>query len=238
MRKVCIRINSKIKYNELSGNANQWPGFRDEDGRFLVFSNDGREQVREGDLIVWDHGTFGHIGVVTKTQADEITVAHQNGGIGTYASLVETKMKLVERIIKDIAPGTNRSPIYKSIQTITHFIRINSPAEKLTSYDASMRASTTNMTFAPTQVGKSVTKSIKIANSKGTGPLTISSITLSKGEAFSVDASSFTISPGETHTFKVTFTPSSSGEFKDRIVIRSNADDNPTWVIHLSGSGT
>lgn len=237
-KRYVSELNSNIKYNELSGNANQWPSFRDEDGRFLVFSNDGREQVREGDLIVWDHGTFGHIGVVTKTQADEITVAHQNGGIGTYASPVETKMKLVERIIKDIAPGTNRSPIYKSIQTIPYFIRINSAGEKWTSYDASMTASTTNMTFAPTQVGKSVTQSIKIANTKGAGPLTVSSITLSRGKDFSVDVSNFTIEPGETQIVKVTFTPSSSGECKDRIVIRSNADDNPTWVIHLSGSGT
>ena len=237
-------LNSNInrKESDAWGNAINWPANRANDakdpGKYLVFANDGREQVREGDLIIWNHGAYGHIGVVIKTAKDYISVAHQNGGTGTYASPIGTTMKLENGVIKDIKPGTNRSPIYKSIQTIPYFIRINSAAEKMTSYSASLRASTTNIAFAPTQVGKSVTKSIKIANSKGTGPLTVSSITLSKGEVFSVDASSFTISPGETHTFKVTFTPSSSGEFKDRIVIRSNADDNPTWVIHLSGSGT
>ena len=230
------------KETDAWGNAINWPANRANDNKdpdkYLVFSNDGKERVREGDLIIWNHGQYGHIGVVIKVAKDYISVAHQNGGTGTYASPIGMTMKLENGVIKDIKPGTNRSPIYKSIQTIPYFIRINSAAEKRKSYDASMKASTTNMTFASTQVGKSVTQSIKIANTQGTGPLTVSSITLSRGEAFSVDASSFTITPGETQIVKVTFTPSSSGECKDRIVIRSNADDNPTWVIHLSGSGT
>jgi hypothetical protein len=67
--------------------------------------------------------------------------------------------------------------------------------------------------------------------------LEISSITLSRGDAFSVDVNNCSIEPGDAKVVRVTFTPPASGDYKDRIIIRSNADDNPTWAIHLSGSG-
>ena len=67
--------------------------------------------------------------------------------------------------------------------------------------------------------------------------LNISSISLSKGDAFSVDVTSGSIAPGDFHVVRIKFMPSSAGEFKDRIIIKSDADDNPTWVIHLTGTG-
>ena len=106
------------------------------------------------------------------------------------------------------------------------------------SYDASMSASTTNIKFSPTQVGKSVTQTFKIANSKGVDALTVSSISLSKGDAFSIDVTNCIIQPGEVRSVEVTFTPSVSGNYKNRVIIRSDAEDNPIWVIQLAGSGT
>jgi surface antigen len=237
------QLNSDLNRKETDtwGNAINWPYNRKNEtkdpDKYLVFDNDGSERVREGDLLVWKHGDYGHIGVVISVKADRISVAHQNGGTGTYALPIGTSMKLENGVIKDIVPNTNRSPIFKSIQPVTHFIRINSPNEHTTSYNASMTASTTNMAFTPAQVGKSITQTFIINNPKGMDKLEISSITLSRGDAFSVDVTNCSIEPGDAKVVRVTFTPSASGEYMDRIIIKSNADDNPTWAIHLTGSG-
>ena len=237
------QLNSDIKRKETDtwGNAINWPYNRKNEtkdpNKYLVFANDGSERVREGDLLVWKHGDYGHIGVVISVKADRISVAHQNGGTGTYASPIGTSMKLVNGVIKDIAPGTNRSPIFKSIQPVTHFIRIDNPNEHITSYKASMTASTTNIAFTSAQVGKSITHTFIINNPKGKETLEISSITLSRGDVFSVDVTNCSIEPGDAKVVRVTFTPSASGEYKDKIIIKSDANDNPTWAIRLSGSG-
>lgn len=230
------------KYEERNwGHAIEWPYDRENDtkdpGKYLVFANDGRERVREGDLIVWQHGKYGHIGVVISVKPNEISVAHQNGDIGTYASPIGTRMKLENGVIKDIAPGTNRSPIFKSIQYVPYFIRINSDDEHFRPYNASMSASTTNIKYNPTPLGKSVTKTFIIYNSKGMGTLNISSIAAKRGNGFSVDVTKCSIKPGDFQPVNVTFTPSESGEYKDIIMIESDADDNPTWTVHLSGTG-
>ena len=59
----------------------------------------------------------------------------------------------------------------------------------------------------------------------------------STGDVFSVNQNSCTINQGETKTFTVTFTPNKADNITDKIVIRSNASDNPTWEIQLSGIG-
>ena len=235
-------LNSNINkpLNSTWGDAIDWPYNRANDtsdpGEYLVYANDGHMQVREGDLIVWDHGTCGHIGVVIKTSEKYISVAHQNGGTKRYALPIGTTMKIDENgVVKDIKPGTNESPIYGSIQPINYLIRIHNEFEDVSAYERSMRASTTELEFK-TEVGKSQTKKFWVKNS-GYTPLTISSMSLANGKAFQVNESSCTINPGVTKEFEVTFTPTTSSEYEDRLVIRSDADDNPTWLIHLSGTG-
>ncbi len=236
------------------GNAIQWPSFRKDDpywkqdnGKYIVYPNDGSTRIREGDLVVWNHGGYGHIGVIIKTAQKKtangnieeyVSVAHQNGGIRKAATRpIGTTMKIVDGVLKDIQPGSNNSPIFKTPQPITHLIRINNDAETVTSYSASMNASTTNMAFGNVATGKSVKKTFKVFNA-GPDILTISSIALTRGTAFSVDVSNCTIEAGETRTITVTFKPTKAGEYKDRIAIQSDADDNPLWVIQLSGIGT
>ena len=242
---LCIRyvtlLNANINrtINDIWGDANLWPYNRAHDkidpGEYIVFANDGGNKVREGDLIVWDYGKFGHIGVVIKTTATYISVAHQNGGTGQYALPIGSTLKIENGVVKDIKPGTNRSPIFASSHPIPYFIRINNDAENIEAYSRSMKASTTEMQFK-TEVGKSQTKKFWVKNS-GYSPLTISSMTLANGKAFQVNESSCTINPGVTKEFEVTFTPTTQGEYEDRLVIRSDADDNPSWLIHLSGTG-
>ena len=259
---LCKRYVTKIfpdikrPYGPGWGNAWNWPENRggesgQDKGKYIVFAN-GERQVREGDLIVgrwqfwnsklnngnggWDW--TGHIGVVIKTEKDRISIAHQNGGAGEYAYPIGTRLLVDEdRVVKDYNPAIGRSPIYgNNIKPITHFIRRYHSSEDYTSYTASLRASTTNMEFGTVDVGQSKTMTFDIKNS-GTSTLTISSMSLTKGEAFSLDASNCTIGQGETRTFTVTFTPTKAEEFKDRIFIQSNAEDNPQWTIQLSGTG-
>lgn len=234
-------LNAQINRRTNWGNANAWPNNRAKDdidhGAYIVYPNDGRNQVREGDLIVWDRSTWGHIGVVVKTTENYISVAHQNGGVGTNALPIGMTLKKENGIVKDIRPGSDHSPIFAGVIPIPYFIRVNSDAETVTTYSATMNVNTTHMKFGKVDIGNSSTKSFVISNPNGNSALTVSYVRLSKGKVFSTDATSCTIGPGETRTFNVTFAPSNSGDFEDRIVIGSNADDNPTWTIKLSGSG-
>ena len=241
-KRYVIELNGQIdrKYSALWGNAKQWPDKRAYDdidpGEYLVLENNGNNKVREGDLIVWDYGAYGHIGVVIKTTKNYISVAHQNGGIGKNALPIGSTLKIENGIVHDIRPGSDKSPIFKNSHPISNFIRINNPAESVDFFDRSLVVSTTNLKIG-SSTGSPRTKSFTIINS-GLYDLTISSIQLSKGEVFSLDIPTYIIAPGEEKTFNVTFSPSSPGEYSDRIVIRSNAEDNPLWVIQLLGKAT
>lgn len=249
-------LNSNInrKLSDSWGHAWNWPYNRQNDtkdpGKYIVFPNDGSRQVREGDLIVWQYKQWvynkekgknelvdrGHIGVVIKTTENSISIAQQNAGTGKYTLPIGTKMKVVDRVVYDIHPETSVGAVYARTdppKDPTYFIRFNHDAESVSSYSATMKASTTNLQFN-VEKGKSRIKRFKITNS-GYSTLTISSIKLAKGDAFSIDATKCTIEHGESKVVSVTFNPSRSGEYKDRILIESDADDNPKWYIQLSG---
>ena len=235
-----LNPNIDRKLSDKWGNAINWPSERANDGMdpgdYIVYANDGSAKVREGDLIVWHYGSYGHIGVVIKTTETYISVAHQNGGTGKNALPIGSTLKIENGIVKDIKPGSDQSPIFATSKPIYYFIRMYNSAEDVVSYTATMTASTTNMAFGEVEAGKSTKQTFTVTN-KGYATLTISSMTPSKGEAFSVDASNCTIEHGETRTFTVTFAPTKTGEYKDRIIIKSDAEDNPQWFIHLTGTG-
>ena len=121
-------LNGKINRRTDWGNANAWPNNRTNDdidhGAYIVYPNDGRNQVREGDLIVWDHSTWGHIGVVTKTTENYISVAHQNGGVGINALPIGMTLKKENGIVKDIRPGSDHSPLFAGVIPSPYFIQI------------------------------------------------------------------------------------------------------------------
>jgi len=235
-------LNSRINrpLNSTWGNANQWPSRRANDdidpGEYIVYNNDGNTRVREGDLIIWQSGTYGHIGVVIKTTESYISVAHQNGGIGRNALPIGSTLKIVDGVVKDIKPGTNSSPIFATPKVISHFIRIYNQAEEISGYSRSLTASTTNLKFGKRNVNTSFTRKFTITN-RGYSPLTISSMTFNVGKAYKINMTSCTIGYGETKEFEITFTPSEPIDYEDRLIIRSDADDNPVWCIQLSGKG-
>ena len=229
------------------GNAINWPQKRENDmadwgDKYMVFVNDGYERPREGDIIVWNQGNYGHVGVIIKTgkekDGDEyIKVAHQNGGVGTYALPIGMKLKVEDKVIKNVRPGTNYAPIFSPSTVISHFIRVYNKNEVYSSYDGSMTASTTYLKFGNRDVGTSFTRKFTITN-HGSWLLTISSMTFAKGDAYKINIPSCTIGYGQTKEFEVTFTPTVPGEYEDKLSIRSNAEDNPLWEISLSGKAT
>ena len=234
-------LNGHIRRTSGWGDANEWPYNRANDnideGAYLVFPNDGRRQVREGDLVVWDHKKWGHMGVVVKATDNYVSIAHQNGGVGTHSLPIGTRLKVEEGIVRDIKPGSDHSPIFGGVTPIPFIIRVNSDAESAKTYYSTMSVNTTNLKFGKVDVGDSSTKSFEISNPNGHSTLTVSYVRLTKGKVFSTDAVSCSIEPGRTKTFNVTFAPTGSGDYEDRIVIQSDADDNPNWMIRLSGSG-
>ena len=222
------------------GNAWDWPRRRKaEPDNFMVFDNNGSEKVREGDFIVWQFSGVGHIAVVIKVTNDFISIAHQNGGTKWMAYPIGTKLHLVNGVIKDEHPDyPGQSPIYGSPKTITHFIRFKHQSDVEEDYRRMMSPDKNYIEFPRTQTGDSKTINFTITNN-GKDPTTISSFSFSKKDSpFSTNATPCTISgKGGSKTFSVTFSPKKAGEFKDKLVIRSNASDNPTFEISLTGVG-
>ena len=76
---LCKRYIEKHYGYNTSGNAIEWPAKRaKEPDKYIVFANDGTRKVREGDLIVWNYGVYGHIGVVIKTTPKYISDLDRN----------------------------------------------------------------------------------------------------------------------------------------------------------------
>ena len=224
------------------GNAWDWPRRRKaEPDNFMVFDNNGIEKVREGDFIVWQYSGIGHIAVVIKVTNDFISIAHQNGGVKWMAYPIGTKLHLVNGVIKDEHPDyPGQSPIYGSPKTITHFIRFKHQYDVKEDNDKMKKMSPDKnyIEFPKTQTGESRTINFTITNDGGM-PTKISSFSFSKENSpFSTNATPCTISGGGgSKTFSVTFSPKKAGEFKDKLVIQSNASDNPTFNIMLTGVG-
>lgn len=228
------------------GNANLWPDRRRNEindkgvNKYIVFPNDGSKQVREGDVIVWTKGTYGHVAMVVKTTPNYISIAHQNGG--AKATPIGTTLSIINGVIKDLKYDINNDKPTEKVSVlgwpITYFIRINSENENPISFTKSMRINTTNITFPDTDInGDERSETFTIQNTSPNGTLVITSFELSNNEVFSTDIAPCSIDPGKKQTFHVTFAPKRPNVFKGCLVIKSNADDNPTWTINLSGKG-
>jgi hypothetical protein len=98
-------------------------------------------------------------------------------------------------------------------------------------------ANPSNLSFSSTQVGNSQTVSETLTNSEN-GSVTISQVTVS-GTGFSISGitTPLTLTPWQSTSFSITFTPSSAGNFSGTVSITSDAS-NPSLSIALSGSGT
>jgi hypothetical protein len=94
-----------------------------------------------------------------------------------------------------------------------------------------------SVTFPSVTVGRSQSQTETVTNSGGTNA-TISQIAAS-GVGFSVSGvtTPITLTPGQSTSFSVSFTPESAGSFSGSVSITSNAS-NSNLTIPLSGTGT
>ncbi|MGA7512838.1 MAG: choice-of-anchor D domain-containing protein [Candidatus Sulfotelmatobacter sp.] len=101
---------------------------------------------------------------------------------------------------------------------------------------ATLTATPTSLTFASVPLGQNQTQTETVKNTGGVNAA-ISAATAS-GTGFSVVGIStpLTLTPGQSTSFSVTFTPSSAGNFSGSVSITSDAS-NPSLTIPLNGSG-
>ena len=100
---------------------------------------------------------------------------------------------------------------------------------------ATLTATPASLTFSNVVIGQSQTQTETVKNTGG-GNATISAAAVS-GTGFSISGISapLTLAPGQSASFSVTLTPSSSGNFTGSVSLTSNAS-NPALSVPLSGT--
>ena len=103
---------------------------------------------------------------------------------------------------------------------------------------AGLTLSASTLAFGNTVVNATATQYLTLT-SAGTGALTISAASVS-GSGFSISGVSFpiTLSPGQSTSLPVRFTPGMAGAAAGTLSISSTAYGSPTKVVSLSGAGT
>jgi hypothetical protein len=102
---------------------------------------------------------------------------------------------------------------------------------------AALSATAASITFTSVQVGQNQAQTETVTNTGGVNA-TISQATAT-GTGFSLTGPSLpvTLTPGQSTSFSVTFTPQSAGNFSGSVAISSNAS-NPNLSVALSGTAT
>ena len=99
-----------------------------------------------------------------------------------------------------------------------------------------LNASQGSLNFASVNIGSSSVLPVSFTNA-GTGNVTISNVSISgAGYSASGVSSGQILTPGQTATLNVTFTPSSAGSLPGNVTVASNATNSPASVT-LSGTG-
>ena len=80
-------------------------------------------------------------------------------------------------------------------------------------------------------------KDTLIVISTGTGTLQLDSLVVSGNSVFSAPPGPFAIAPGESLEVEVTFTPDTTGVFSDTLNLFSNATNDPSVEVPLTGTG-
>ncbi|MFQ5770305.1 MAG: choice-of-anchor D domain-containing protein, partial [bacterium] len=95
--------------------------------------------------------------------------------------------------------------------------------------------SDSSLDYGSVFIGAAIPKTLVIHN-VGSDLLTVSDIS-SNNNDFSVDTTSFSLSPGDSQRVVVTFSPSSPGEIIGTLTITSDDQDEPTVNVALRGEG-
>lgn len=95
----------------------------------------------------------------------------------------------------------------------------------------------TTVNFGNVTVSTTSTQSVTLS-STGSQPVTVSAVSVT-GANFTVSGATFpvTLSPGQSATISIAFTPPASGTSTGQITITSNSASNPTDSLSLTGTG-
>ncbi|MFQ5607172.1 MAG: choice-of-anchor D domain-containing protein, partial [Candidatus Zixiibacteriota bacterium] len=121
---------------------------------------------------------------------------------------------------------TSNDPLAREISIPTHLNVTGAP---------DITVSDSALAFDSIFIGYNQVLSITITNS-GTDVLTVGSVTIDNAD-FSVDASSFSLNPGQSQVATLTFAPSSAGNISGIMTINSDDPNQPALPIPLSGIG-
>jgi hypothetical protein len=91
------------------------------------------------------------------------------------------------------------------------------------------------LTFDPTQTSAPLTKTVIIRN-PGLLPLSNLSVTFSAGDFSATGTIPTTIEPGQYGVVSVRFAPTTVGDKTGTMVVTSNAINNPSYTVNLTGS--
>jgi len=95
--------------------------------------------------------------------------------------------------------------------------------------------SETLLDYGPVFIGAVVGKTVVVKN-EGTDQLVVSSVASSLAE-YTVDVSSFALSPGESQNVVVSFAPTAVASYPGTLTITSNDPDEPVVQVALAGEG-
>ena len=149
--------------------------------------------------------------------------------------------------ISGATSSTYTTPATTNADTGSQFtVTVSNSAGKVTSNTATLtvtaaatlilNASQGSLNFASVNIGSSSVLPVSFTNA-GTGSVTIANVSISgAGYSASGVSSGQILTPGQSATLNVTFTPSSAGSLPGSVTVGSNATNSPASVS-LSGTG-
>jgi hypothetical protein len=173
---------------------------------------------------------------LTITQASISSAAFNYTGLTLPVTLAPNQSSTFGIVFNPSATGTSNGTLSLTVDGASSTVDIAlSGTGTAAATGATLAAIPISLTFNDLQAGKSQTQTETVQNTGG-AIATISSITAT-GAGFSISGAStpVTLSPGQTTSFNVIFSPLSSGNFSGNIAVASNATD-PSLNISLSGS--
>ena len=184
-------------------------------------------------------------GSATDTCSVTLSAAAPNGGINVNLSSNNPAVTLPPAV--NIAVGatsasfTATATSVSSAQTATLTATTANSSEtfvlQLGASASTLAVSTTNLVFSNVAVNSTATQSL-VLTSVGTASVAVNSATVS-GNGFSVSGASFpmTLSPNQTVTLTVQYTPNTAGTASGTLTLTSNSSTGSPTVIQLSGAG-
>jgi hypothetical protein len=177
---------------------------------------------------------------LSNTGNSSVTVAQVvTSGTGVSVSGVTTPFTIAPSqsvtMAVRFAPAT--SGAISGSLTVTNNQGVNAQeAVTGTGVQAGLTVTATSLSFGSVALGTTSSQTVQVQNS-GTANLTISQATAS-GAGFSVSGLTLplTLTPGQSGTLSVKYTPQAAGSVTGAVSIASNAPNNPA-TISLSGTG-